>query len=74
MHFYGGSLSYETLLNMPWGQVLMFYEYMAYIQRWGTEKGKKHNEMLDRTDVLKYGWNDTNEDWVDDVKSKLKFK
>lgn len=55
MHFYGGALTEEKILALPWTRFMMYQEYMVYIQRWQSEEGSKKNKKLDRMDQIKYG-------------------
>jgi len=52
MRFYGGSVSYEQLMDMPFKAFLMLYDYMMWQMREQDEKGQKLNKRIERTDLM----------------------
>ena len=53
LRFYQGGLSMQEMLEMPYKQFMMLYEYMLWQLREQTEDGAKTNRRIERTDVLK---------------------
>lgn len=69
MHFFGGALTQDQILNMPFSMFLMYREYMGYILNWQSEKGIERNKQLDRQDKHVYGKKRYN--WFEKIKNKF---
>ena len=72
MHFFGGALTEERILALPWTRFMMYQEYMVYIQRWNSKEGSDKNKMLDRVDQIKYGRKGKGYDGIDAFKAKAR--
>jgi hypothetical protein len=57
LKFYEGAINYDQLMEMPYREFLMYYDYMLYLQRELTEEGQKTNKMLINTDNKRYNKN-----------------
>jgi hypothetical protein len=53
LRWYQGGLTMQGMLEMPYKQFMMLYEYMLWQLREQTEDGAKLNRRIERTDVLK---------------------